>query len=134
MIDPRADRPVYRQLADLIRHQIDTGVLRPGARLPAISRLASEHGVGVDTAKNAIAVLRSEGLVITERPTGTRVRPAVERTEVRIPRYATWIVRMPSPAERDELGIDEGVPVVLVTHGSRTHLYAGGNRHFFTSL
>lgn len=106
---------MHRQLADLIREQIRTGRLRPGDLLPAEGRLAAEHGLGRDSVRAALKILRTEGLVTTRAPRGTIVRPEVERSQVRVPRGSQGIVRMPTPEERRALGLDEGVPVVQLT-------------------
>src|SRR4051795_11918362 len=70
MIDPSADRAVFRQLADLLRDQIESGELGPGEPLPSELRLAQEYGLSRPRAGQAIARRRSEGLVTAERPRG----------------------------------------------------------------
>lgn len=77
----RSDRPAYKQLADLLRQQIVTGELAPGAPLPSETRLMQELGVSRNTVRLAVQLLRSEGHVITEHGRGTyvRERPPVRR-------------------------------------------------------
>lgn len=124
---------MVRQLADLLRAQIADGTLPPGARLTPEVRMAHEYGIGRDSVRRALAILRAEGLVDTEAPYGTRVRPQRLRTEVVVPSGAVWTVRMPTPAERDVMDLEEGVPVVEVTHRrGRPSLYPG-DRHVFRS-
>ncbi|MER7439991.1 winged helix-turn-helix domain-containing protein [Micromonospora avicenniae] len=121
MIDPSADRAVFRQLADLLRDRITSGDLAPGASLPSELRLAQEHGLSRTSVRQAIALLRSEGLVIVEPPRGTFVR-AVEPTEtVTLLKGDAATARMPTPAERRELEIGEGIPVIVIfrADGSR---------------
>lgn len=65
VIDFSADRPAYRQLADLLRSQITSGALRPGQTLPSEQRLIQEYDVSRTTVRQAVALLRSEGLVGT---------------------------------------------------------------------
>src|SRR4051794_5197020 len=85
MIDPTADRAVFRQLADLLRDQIRSGVLAPGDPLPSEPRLAQEFGLRRNTVRQGIAILRTEGLINVERPRGTFVRPTggAERVPLR---------------------------------------------------
>src|ERR1044071_2926301 len=78
MIDPSADRAVFRQLADILRQQIDTGELGPGDPLPSELRLAQEFSISRTTVRQAIAQLRTEGLVSVERPGSTFVRAPEE--------------------------------------------------------
>ncbi|MFG3603610.1 GntR family transcriptional regulator [Micromonospora chersina] len=125
MIDPSADRAVFRQLADLLRDRITSGDLAPGASLPSELRLAQEYGLSRTSVRQAVALLRSEGLVIVEPPRGTFVR-AVEPTEtVSLLKGDTATARMPTPVERRELEMGEGIPVIVVfrADGSR-ELYA----------
>lgn len=72
LADP--ERPVYRQIADEIRAQIEAGELATGARLPAIRTLSGELGVNRDTVALAYDSLASLGLVEATVGRGTFVR------------------------------------------------------------
>ncbi|MFB9961481.1 GntR family transcriptional regulator [Sinosporangium siamense] len=113
-IDPSADRPVYKQLADLIRTDIEDGKLRPGQRLPAENDYVAEHGISRDSVRRAMAVLRGEGLIVTELR-GSRVRDAGEAVIVEIAPSAQVAARMPTEPERKQLGVAEGVPILVIT-------------------
>jgi GntR family transcriptional regulator len=79
-IDRSGDRrPFYRQLAAILREQILGGTLQPGDVLPPESALIDEHHVSRNTVRQAVALLRAEGLVVTKHALGTFVR---ERPEV----------------------------------------------------
>ncbi|WP_328850988.1 GntR family transcriptional regulator [Micromonospora globbae] len=121
MIDPSADRAVFRQLADLLRDRITSGDLAPGASLPSELRLAQEYGLSRTSVRQAISLLRSEGLVIVQPPRGTFVRSMEPTETVTLRKGDTASARMPTPAERKELDIGEGVPVLVVfrADGSR---------------
>jgi DNA-binding GntR family transcriptional regulator len=114
MIDPSADRAVFRQLADLLRDQITSGALRPGDPLPSELRLAQEYGLSRTSVRQAIAILRTEGLVNVERPRGTFVRSAEPAETVALRRGDVVSARMPTEAERRSLHLAEGVPVLVV--------------------
>jgi len=64
-IDHGSAMPPYRQLAQILREQIASGELAPGAMIPSVKRLRQEYGVAETTARKAVAVLRDEGLVET---------------------------------------------------------------------
>jgi GntR family transcriptional regulator len=113
-INPRSHTPVYVQLAELLRERIEAGDLPPGSTLPSESRLGQEYGIGRDAVRNAIALLRSEGMVSTMKGQPTRVRERPEREQIELPAGGTAISRMPSSAERRELDLDEGVPVLEI--------------------
>ncbi|WP_445520397.1 GntR family transcriptional regulator [Streptomyces sp. NEAU-174] len=70
-IDPTAPVYVYVQVADRIAAQIESGRLRPGARLAGERDLAEEYGVAVGTVRRAVQELRERGLVLTLPAKGT---------------------------------------------------------------
>jgi GntR family transcriptional regulator len=72
-IEPISAEPVYRQLADILREQIETGELPPGTLVPSEATLQQEHGIARDTVRAAIRLLRDEGLVVTTPGKGTFV-------------------------------------------------------------
>ncbi|MFC0006967.1 GntR family transcriptional regulator [Micromonospora siamensis] len=113
-IDPYSHTPVYVQLADLIRERIESGSLPAGAPVGTELQLSQEHGIGRDAVRMAISLLRSEGLVTTTRPMGTRVRETPTRRQVELAPGATVVARMPSGKERRAMQLDEGVPILEV--------------------
>lgn len=117
---------MFRQLADLLRDQIMSGDLQPGAPLPSELRLAQEHGLSRTTVRQAIAILRSEGLVTVQAPRGTFVR-IVEPTEtITLHEGDTATTRMPTARERRDLDLAEGVPVLVITRSDgSTELHPG---------
>jgi GntR family transcriptional regulator len=74
VVDPQADRPVYKQIADLLRSAITTGRLEPGEQLPSEHELVAEHDVSRGTARQAIMLLRNEGLIDVVHGLGSFVR------------------------------------------------------------
>jgi DNA-binding transcriptional MocR family regulator len=66
-------RPLYLQVADQLRTQIEKGELRAETRLPASRTLAKKLGVNRITIVNAYAELEAEGLVATRVGSGTYV-------------------------------------------------------------
>ena len=79
-IDPLSDRPVYKQIADTVRALIDSGELEPGARVPSEAQLVERFGVSQGTVRQALSLLRGQGLVVAEHGRGVFVRskPAVD--------------------------------------------------------
>jgi GntR family transcriptional regulator len=74
MIDPDgADFP-YVQLANILTAQIESGELRPGARVPSITTLVQTYGVGKNTARKALTLLEERGLVVIRQSWGTFVK------------------------------------------------------------
>jgi DNA-binding GntR family transcriptional regulator len=54
--------PPYRQVAEVLRIQIESGELGPRKRLPAIADLVQEYGIARNTAARAQQLLVEEGL------------------------------------------------------------------------
>ena len=73
-IDPRSPVPAYRQLADILRRQIESGKLPADCQLPSETTLIQEYEVARGTVRQAIAVLRDAGLVVTVQGRGTFVK------------------------------------------------------------
>ena len=80
-IDPIRDPPLYRQIADELRQSILDGFLGPDDVLPSESSLMDEYGAARGTVRQAIALLRSEGVLEVKRGAGAfvRRRPPVRR-------------------------------------------------------
>ena len=80
-LDPGSDRPVFRQVSDHLRDAISSGRLSEGDQLPSESQLVEHYGVTRMTARQALGVLKSEGLVVAEHGRGVfvRARPKVRR-------------------------------------------------------
>ena len=81
MIDRTSGLPAYRQVANEIRTKITTGQLGPGSQLPSERELVDLYAVSRPTVRQAIGVLRSEGLVVAQHGRGLFVRstPPVQR-------------------------------------------------------
>lgn len=113
MINP--ERGVtYRQIAAELRADIRDGRLRPGQPLPSETTLQQRYGIARQTARAAVDVLRTEGLVDHHRGRGVMVREQPERAELVVPPGAVVTSRMPTLDERLEMGLGEGVPLLSV--------------------
>lgn len=64
----------HRAIAHELREAITTGHYQPGDKLPSERALAERHGAARNTAREAIAELRREGLVSAEHGRGVFVR------------------------------------------------------------
>lgn len=138
----------YREVAEDLRAAILSGDYQPGDTIPKRSDLMARYGVSTTTVRQAVTLLRTEGLVAPVRRRGTVVR---DRTPVRlsVDRYSdvlagpgdrgpwetacaqqgvpgrTEIVtvdqRQADARVAGQLGIPQGAPVVY----RRQHMYAG---------
>jgi GntR family transcriptional regulator len=73
-VDPTDPRPPYRQIADELRGAIHSGELSTGSQLPSERELVERYGTAAQTVREAVKVLKAEGLVIGRRGRGVFVR------------------------------------------------------------
>ena len=62
-IDRNASEPVYIQIYDFIKEDIESGIIESGKKLPSKRSLAENLGVSVITVENAYAQLIAEGYI-----------------------------------------------------------------------
>ncbi|WP_411143450.1 GntR family transcriptional regulator [Streptomyces sp. x-80] len=67
-------QPKYRQVADLLRREIDDGTYPPGARLPSESELSARFDASRNTVRSGLNLLVSEGLISSSQGLGYEVR------------------------------------------------------------
>ena len=117
-IDPTSDRPVYRQIADQLRQAIREGRYGEGDALPSETALAETYGVTRMTARQAMDVLKGEGLVRSEHGRGVfvRSRPTVRRLArnrfTKAWRESGGTGRGAYDVEMRQLGLEPGVELV----------------------
>jgi GntR family transcriptional regulator len=75
MVDRRSGVPAFRQVAADLREKISAGQYAPGERLPSERELVDTYGVSRPTIRDAVNVLRTEGIVTAEHGRGVFVRP-----------------------------------------------------------
>jgi GntR family transcriptional regulator len=57
--------PRYRQLANILRAQIESGELPPGRPIPSKRTLRERYGIASETVDRAVRVLKDEGRLET---------------------------------------------------------------------
>ncbi|WP_281157122.1 GntR family transcriptional regulator [Streptomyces sp. HYC2] len=67
-------RPKYQRIADSLRKAIQSGEYGPGDRLPGENELMATYGVARMTARQALSVLRDEGVAEARKGAGVFVR------------------------------------------------------------
>ena len=82
-----SEEPLYRQLIQQIRAQIDSGDLPAGARLPASRSLARQLNLSRISVVNAYSELRAAGYLSAQAGRGTFVARQPERLEAIMPRH-----------------------------------------------
>ncbi|HVK21845.1 MAG TPA: GntR family transcriptional regulator [Actinokineospora sp.] len=67
--------PAYRQVADDLRARIVSGEYPSGSLIPSERELVEEFGISRPTVRNALDLLRNEGVILVEHGRGAFVRP-----------------------------------------------------------
>ena len=97
LIDPKSPTPIFRQIADQLRHAIDSGVHQPGEMLPSLRVLAVDIKVNPNTVQRAYDALEREGVVETRRGVGVFVassnRKKLNSAEVRLSNQLMSVIR-----------------------------------------
>ncbi|UOQ56839.1 GntR family transcriptional regulator [Leucobacter allii] len=121
---------VYLRIADELRERIADGGLAPGMDVPTEAELAARWNTSRGPVRNALAVLRGEGLIETGRGRPARVVPrkSTQAVDVSIP-FTRWAEaigatpgavtqqlarRLAGPETARAFGIDERESVVEV--------------------
>lgn len=99
----------YERIANDLRQQIASGELQPGERVPSENSLIERYKVSIPTLRQALAVLRTEGLVEARHGKGTYVREPRRMVTRRNDRHQHEkdVVRQPEN-ERRHSGSAEG--------------------------
>lgn len=132
-----AHAPKYHRVADTLRREIREGELTPGQRLPAETTLVERFRMSLPTIRQALGVLRAEGLIESRHGIGTFVKEQRRLQRRSRGRYGSarghgkqlsphlrheivFAGRGPVPGHIAEvMGIDPGTEVVI----RRRHLF-----------
>lgn len=106
---PHQGTPRYRLVAEELRRRIEAGAIPAGALLPPESAIVKEFGISRGTAREAIASLRTEGLVVTEHGRGTyvRLKPTIRRLKAKKYHPSEWYKYDPNEQYRLDVTHDD---------------------------
>ena len=94
-IDKNIPVPLYYQIAQLIRHQIEAGALKPGDQIPTESELQARFNVSRATVRQAVSGLVYDGLLERRRAKGTIVsRRKLEETLYGFASFTNQIMKL----------------------------------------
>lgn len=123
----------YHMIADVLRDRILTGVYPPGSLLPSESDLSFDFGYSRDTVRDALDVLRAEGLVVKERGRRAMVAAIAERSALTLPAGSTVGARMPRRTELADLACRAETPLLVQTRPDGTVLLHPADKVLFTA-
>ncbi|MEV4081667.1 GntR family transcriptional regulator [Nonomuraea fuscirosea] len=81
MIELDRSRPLWPQVAAIVRERIESGEYPGGERVPSVLALVTEFGVTQVTIRKAVAALRDDHYIRTETGMGSYVLTAKERQD-----------------------------------------------------
>ena len=64
------DKPIFFQLADVIKGDIVSGKYKITEKLPSVREFALSFGVNPNTVQKALQILEDDGLILTDRTNG----------------------------------------------------------------
>lgn len=107
-VNRAGDASPSQQIAANLRQEIRSGELVEGDRLPSTKQLMERYGVAYQTARQAVATLRTEGLVDSKMGSGVFVRRRPHIVRLGSDRYARSIRergQAPFQAEAESAGL-----------------------------
>jgi GntR family transcriptional regulator len=66
--------PIYTRIIADIKAKIEAGDLKPGDKLPSVAELRAQYSASNTAVRNAMLVLRSEGVVEGHQGKGVYIR------------------------------------------------------------
>src|SRR5918997_4678363 len=67
--------PLYYQLQELLKEQIESGAWKPGERMPSEPELARRFGISRVVVRQALAILEDDRQIVRIKGRGTFVAP-----------------------------------------------------------
>lgn len=71
--------PIYYQIENYLYHEMITGQLKPGDKLPAVRQLAVDLTVNVNTVQRALGEMMTAGIITSQRGKGNFVTTETTR-------------------------------------------------------
>ena len=106
--------PIWLQVSTLIKQQIVTGQLSPGAKLPGGRDLAVQYSINPNTAARIYQEMEREGICVTRRGLGTFVtedETVIRRLKHEMARQA--VSRFLADLKGMGLGREDAVKLIL---------------------
>ena len=99
------DVPLYEQVYQCMKHDIITGVLQPGEKLPSKRTFATHNGISTITIQNAYDQLISEGYIYTIPKKGYYVSDIEEIKRIPKESHISLDIRVPAEPVRYDIDL-----------------------------
>lgn len=70
--------PIYTRIIADIKAKVASGELRPGDQIPTVAELKAQYSTSVTAVRNAMLILRNEGIVEGHQGKGVYIRKPPE--------------------------------------------------------
>ncbi|MEU8248602.1 GntR family transcriptional regulator [Nonomuraea sp. NPDC048916] len=111
VLDRDGPTPIYKQVADLIREQIERGDLKAGDPVPSEAKLERDYEIARTTARRVARELREQGMAYTIQGEGTFVgQPGAPRASRKIPMYRKIAEEIAERIQRGEIAPNRAIP------------------------
>ncbi|MFB9465259.1 GntR family transcriptional regulator [Streptomyces cinereospinus] len=104
------ERPLYWRVATQLLGELRDGTIPPGTRLPAERRLAGHFGVSRETVRQALEVLRRDGLIATDRRGSHATLPGPPLEHPASPVFPVGALRAAAPRAADRATVTWETP------------------------
>ncbi|MBQ4558631.1 MAG: GntR family transcriptional regulator [Clostridia bacterium] len=75
------DKPIFLQVAEIIKSDIVSGNLQANAKLPSVREFALIYSINPNTVQKALQILEDDGLIVTDRTNGKYVSDSLKQIE-----------------------------------------------------
>ncbi len=89
----RDSAPIYAQIKENLRHQIISGILAPGDKLPSVRELATQLSINPNTIQRAYNELELEGFIISVLGKGNYVSSDFSRDPKKIEKLKDTLIK-----------------------------------------
>ena len=113
-LDYRDARPIYAQITEQFKRQIQAGVLQAGEKLPSVRELAGSLAINPNTIQRAYRELEQQGWILSVSGKGSFVCDAPRQDE-------KWSALDAAVAALRQQGVSYAEVIA--------HLQEGGNEH-----
>ena len=94
-LNHKESTPLYKQLLDVVRHQIEEGKIKPNQPIPSERSLCKDYRISRITVRQSISELINEGLLYKKQGKGTFVSPKkVNQGLVRFVNFARTVLEL----------------------------------------
>jgi GntR family transcriptional regulator len=107
LLNPKESTPLYKQLLDVVRHQIEEGKIKPNQPIPSERSLCKEYQISRITVRQSISELINKGLLYKKQGKGTFVSPKkVNQGLVRFVNFERTVLELGLKPSTQVLGND----------------------------